>query len=176
MARRVRGCQRLRRRHHGSVRGRALNKKRDLNLGLRNILRDYWGVDGEPPVFDEADCESRFRMPRAVFMRVYNDIKDKPFFRQLVNATGRPQAHRLQTVVASPRVLGNGEAADRPDEYVRLSKSTTNAAVESFIEFIVNKYESTYVRAPTNEDIARILAFNEDRGLPGCIGSLDCSH
>jgi len=41
LARRVHGCQRRRRRHRGSVRGRALNKKCDFNLGLRNILRDY---------------------------------------------------------------------------------------------------------------------------------------
>jgi len=175
-ARRVRVCQRWRRRHRGSVRGRAPNKKRDFNFGLRNILRDYWGADGEPPVFDEADFESRFRMPRAVFMRVYNDIKDEPFFRQRVNATGRPQAHPLQKVVAALRILSNGEAADRPDQYVRLSKSTTNAIVKSFIEFIVNKYESTYLRPPRDEDITRILAFNKDRGLPGCMGSLDCSH
>jgi len=40
LARRVRGCQRRRRRHRRSVRGRAPNKKRDFNLGLRNILRD----------------------------------------------------------------------------------------------------------------------------------------
>jgi len=134
------------------------------------------GVDGEPPVFDEADFQSRFRIPRAVFMRIYNDIKDEPFFRQRVNATGRPQALPLQNIVAALRVPGNGEAADRPDEYVRLSKSTTSAAVKNFIEVIVNNYESAYLRALTYEDITRILAFNKNRGLPGCIGSLDCSH
>jgi len=73
-------------------------------------------------------------------------------------------------------VLGNGDAADRLDEYVRLLRSTTNVAVKSFIEFIVNKYESTYLRAPKNEEITRILAFNKDCGFPGCIGSLECSH
>jgi len=109
-------------------------------------------------------------------MCVYNDIKDEQSFRQRVNATGRPQAHPLQKVVTALRVLGNGVAADRPDEYVRLSKSTTNADVRSFIEFIVIKYESTFLHAPTDEDISRILAFNKDRGFPGCIGSLDCSH
>jgi len=70
LARRLRGYQRWRRRHHGSVRGHAPNKKRDFKLGLRNILRDYWGVDGEPLVFNEADYESLYRMPRAVFMRI----------------------------------------------------------------------------------------------------------
>ena len=93
-----------------------------------------------------------------------------------MNATGRPHAHPLEQVVAALRVLGIGEAADRPDEYVRLSKSTTSAAVKNFIEVIVNNYESAYLRALTYEDITRILAFNKNRGLPGCIGSLDCSH
>jgi len=37
---------------------------------LPNILHDYWGVFSEPLVFDEADFESRFRMTRAVFMRI----------------------------------------------------------------------------------------------------------
>jgi len=65
---------------------------------------------------------------------------------------------------------------DRPDEDVRLSKSTTNAAVKYFIEFIIHKYESTYLATPTVKDIARILAFNKELGLPDCLGSLECSH
>ena len=166
LARRVCSCERWRRRHRRSVRGRAPNKRRDFNLGLRNSLLDYWGVDSEPPVFDEADFERRFRMPRAVFMLIYKDIKDEPFFRQRVNDTGRTQAHPLQKFVAALRVPSNGEAADRPDEYVRLSNSTSNSAVKNFIEFFVNKYESTYLRAPTDENITRILAFNKDWGLP----------
>jgi len=92
LARRLRGCQSRRRRHSGWLRERAPSKEHDFNLGLRNILRDYWGVDGEPPVFDEADFESRLRTPRAVFMRIYNDIQDETFFCQCNNATGRSQA------------------------------------------------------------------------------------
>ena len=72
---------------------------------MPNILYDYWGVYCEPPVFDEADSESRFRMLRAVFMRIYNDIKDEPLFRQRVSATGRSQTHPLQKVVAALREL-----------------------------------------------------------------------
>ena len=66
--------------------------------------------------------------------------------------------------------------ADRLDEYVRLLKSITNVAVKSFIELIVNNYESTYPRAPKDEKSTGILAFNKEWGFPGCIGSLECSH
>jgi len=78
-------------------------------------VRDYFGVDGQDPVFNEHDFETRFRVPRAVFRRVYSEVKDAPFFRRRINATGRPQAHPLQKVVAAFRVLANGEAADRAD-------------------------------------------------------------
>eukprot|EP00168_Porphyra_purpurea_P011004 TRINITY_DN2759_c0_g1_i8.p1 TRINITY_DN2759_c0_g1~~TRINITY_DN2759_c0_g1_i8.p1 ORF type:complete len:248 (-),score=41.62 TRINITY_DN2759_c0_g1_i8:796-1539(-) len=115
-------------------------------------------------------------MPRGVFMRIYNCIKDEPYLRQRVNATGRPQVHPLQQVFAALRVLGHGESTDRPDEYARLSKSTINAAVVHFIDFIVIKYEATYQRTPEKDDLERILASNEARGLPGFIDSFDCSH
>jgi len=88
---------------------------------LRNILRDYWGVNGESPVCDEAEFESLFLMPHAVLKRTYNGMKDEPSFNQRVNSKGRPQAHPRQKFGAALRVLGNGEAADLPDEYVRLS-------------------------------------------------------
>jgi len=74
--------------------------------------------------------------------------------------------HALPTVVAALRVLGDGEAADGPDNNFRMKKSTTNASVKSFIEIIVHKYESTYLRESTDEDITRILASNKDREFP----------
>jgi len=54
-----------RRRHIESVPGR-----RDFRSGLRAILRDYFELDGSPPVLDEADFERRFRVPRSVFWRI----------------------------------------------------------------------------------------------------------
>jgi len=70
-------------------------------------------------------------------MRIYNVIKDEPLFRRHCNATGRPQAHPLQKVVAALRALRNRAAADRANKYVRFSKCTINITVKSFIMFIV---------------------------------------
>jgi len=56
-----------RRRYAGSVQGRRPNKRRNLSSGLHTILRDYFGVNGQPPVYDEGDFERRFRVPRSVF-------------------------------------------------------------------------------------------------------------
>ena len=103
---RARGSRVPRRpRYVGSVPGRRPNKRRHFPSGLRAILRDYYGLNGEPPAYDEGDFERRFRVPRGVFLRVYNAVKDRPFFSQRIDATGRLQAHPLQKVVAAFRVI-----------------------------------------------------------------------
>jgi len=51
----VRQCSRARRisrrpQYHGSTAGRRRNKRRDFAAGVHNILRDYFGVGGMPPI------------------------------------------------------------------------------------------------------------------------------
>lgn len=82
-------------RYRGSVPGRRPNKPRDFARGLRSILRDYFGLRGRPPVFDEADLERRYRVPRVVLTRIYLAVKDRPWWQQRVNATGQLQGHPL---------------------------------------------------------------------------------
>jgi len=112
----------------------------------------------------------------AVFPRIYRAIKDRPFWVPRVNATGQPQAHPLQKLGAVCRVLAYGELYDRADEYVRLSRSTISAAVKLFTEFMVNDFVPLYLRPPTRREIESILGRNAERGLPGCLKSLDFSH
>jgi len=163
-------------RYRGSLPGRRTNKQRDFDAGLNNIVRDYFGVYGQDPVYNEHDFETRFLVPRAVFRRVYSEVKDTPFFRRQIKATGRPQAHPLQKVIAAFRVLAYGEAADRADEYVRLPRSTILLSVKCLVVCIVSKWESTCLRRPNNAELKTILDRNAERGFPGCMGSLDCRH
>jgi len=83
-------------------------------------MRDYCGLHGLPPIYDEADFERRFRMPRVLFYGLDDDAKDKPIFQQQINITEQLQAHPLQKIFGALRVLVYGEAADRADEYVPL--------------------------------------------------------
>lgn len=168
--------RRRRAKYQGSVLGRRPNKRRDFESGYKNITRDHFGVDDAPPVYDEADFERRFRVPKAIFLRVYEAVRDQPSFRQSVNATGRMQAHPMQKVVAAFRVMAYGEAYDRADEYVRLSRSTISAATKKLMSFIVRRFLPQYLRQPTVAEVTAIMERNAERGLPGCIGSIDCSH
>ena len=115
-------------------------------------------------------------MPLPVSLRIYHVIKDRPFWAQHVNATGKPQAHPLEKLVAAFRVLAYGESYDRADEDVRLSRSKITRVVKLFTEFMVDEFGPRYLRPPTTPEIERILARNVERGLPGCLGSLYCSH
>jgi len=163
-------------RYRGSLSGRAANRPRDFAVGLHGILRDYFGVDGLPPVYSTDQFERRFRVPRAVFFRIFNALKDRPFWKQRINATGQPQAHPLQKVVGAFRVLAYGECPDRGDEYVRLSRTKIGKATKLLNEYVVDELGPVYVRPPSQRAFERILARNALRGMPGCLGSLDCSH
>lgn len=174
--RRVRATHRGKRlRYRGSARGRQ-NKPRDFAFDIFCILRDYFGVNGAPPVYSEAHFERRFRVPRAVFVREYRVWKDRPWWVQKVNATGQLQAHPLQKLVAAFRVLGYGEATDRAYEYCRISFTSIEIAVKKLVVFIGNEFGGEYLRPPNDAELDVLLKRNAERGMPGCIGSLDCSQ
>jgi len=160
----------------GSRPGRRPNCNRDFDLGAHSIMRDYFGVGGEPPVYSEQHFEKRHRMPRAVFMRLDAAVHDEPWWRRSVNATGRLQSHPIQKLVAALRVLGYGESCDRADDNCRLSRSTIAEATRRLTRLVVDKWEQTYLRRPTEEELKHILSRNAARGMPGCIGSIDCTH
>jgi len=171
------GAQRARRRRFvGSVAGRRANRPRAFNQGMRGIMRDYFGVNEQPPVYGIETFESRFRVPQPIFMGIYEAIRDRLFWRQSINATGRPQAYALQKLVAAFRVLAYAQSYDRADEYVRLSKSTIEVTTKMRSEFIVEEWEPVYLRPPNDEEVKRMLERNAARGMPGCIGSLAFSH
>jgi len=115
-------------------------------------------------------------MPRLVLKRLYVAVRDEPRWRRSAHATGRLQSHPLQKLVAALRVLGYGEPYYRSDEYCRLSRATIAEATRRLTEFIVNKWEPTYLRCATEEELKHILTRNAARGMPGCIGAIDCTH
>jgi len=45
-----------------------------------------------------------------------------------------------------------------------------------FCKGIIRLYEQEYLRAPTQDDLQKILHVSEMRGFPGMIGSIDCMH
>jgi len=150
-------------------------------------MRDYFGVDERPPVFDEKDFERRFRLPRGVFDRLYRGLLCALYFQQSLNATGKPQSTTLQKLTAALRVLAFGVAYDSLDEHFRLSETTacetvhrlseTTACetVHRFARFVIEKYKPVHLHVPTLADLQRVMGVYEEAGFPGCMGCVDCS-
>jgi len=115
-------------------------------------------------------------MPRALFKRLFTAVRNEPWWRRSINATGRLQSYPIQNLLAALRVLGNGEPYDCPDEYYLLSPSTIAEATRRLTHLIGDKWEATYLRRPTEDELKHILTRNAARGMPGCIGSIDCTH
>ena len=98
----------------------------------------------------ERHFRTRFRMSTALFHQIYEALRDRPWWRQQVNATGRPQAYPLQKVFAAIGVLGYWEADDRRDEYPRLSRSTIAVAVHKFVRLIIARFGPNFLRPPND--------------------------
>ncbi|XP_051140027.1 uncharacterized protein LOC127257638 [Andrographis paniculata] len=62
------------------------------------------------------------------------------------------------------------------DDAIKIGESTARVAMLKFCEAIINTFKEQYLRDPTTDDLARLLAENKERGFPGMIGSLDCMH
>lgn len=67
-------------------------------------------------------------------------------------------------------------AADAVDEYIKIGGITALECLRRFSKGIIQMYEQVYLRAPTEDDLQRILHVSEMRGFSGMIESIDCMH
>ncbi len=79
-------------------------------------------------------------------------------------------------MTAAIRMLAYGVSANFLDESLRMGESTILETLYFFCGAVINVFGEEYLRAPTEEDMKRILSTNASRGFPGMMGSLDCMH
>ena len=73
-------------------------------------------------------------------------------------------------------MLAYGIPTDLVDDYLAMGESTAIKCVKRFVLAIVQLFGAKYLRAPNEEDTARLLEENAARGFKGMIGSIDCMH
>ncbi|XP_038678360.1 uncharacterized protein LOC119979801 [Tripterygium wilfordii] len=142
--------------------------------GHERIFNDYFA---ESPVYNDAMFRRRFRMNRALFLRIQSTIEmHEPYFQQRRDAAGRLGLSSLQKITAALRILASGVATDFMDKYVRISESTAIESVKYFAKAVISIFVPKYLRSPNSNDIELLLALNKTRGFPGMLGSIDCMH
>jgi hypothetical protein len=73
-------------------------------------------------------------------------------------------------------MLAYGAPGDSADDYLWVVESTAFDCFYHFYRAVIAVFGDIYLRSPTLEDTAQILAFNEARGFLGMLGSIDCMH
>ncbi|XP_057543450.1 uncharacterized protein LOC130821679 [Amaranthus tricolor] len=146
--------------------------QRDHSKGHSQLFNDYFA---ENPTYSSRLFRRRFRLRKHVFLRIMEAISNNdPWFTTNIDATGRKGLSALQKCTAALRMLAYGVAADQVDEYLQISECTARKALTHFTKGIINQFGQHYLRKPTPQDLTRLLAFSEERGFPGMIGSVDC--
>ncbi|XP_057440230.1 uncharacterized protein LOC130732137 [Lotus japonicus] len=132
---------------------------RDHAGANRRLIDDYFANE---PTYDDGIFRRRYRMQKHVFLRIVADLSSSEnYFTQRVDAAKKEGISPLAKCTTAMRMLAYGVAAD---------------CLRRFCKGIIRLYEQEYMRAPTQEDLQRIVQVSEMRGFPDMIGSIDCMH
>ncbi|XP_018464414.2 uncharacterized protein LOC130498978 [Raphanus sativus] len=148
--------------------------ERNREEGHEKLWNDYFS---DTPTYSHNLFRRRFRMNKSLFLSIVHRLSTEvAYFRPTEDAVGRKSLSPLQKCTAAIRQLAYGGGADAIDEYVRLAETTARKCLHYFAAGIIHLFGDHYLRRPTPEDLQRLLHFNEERGFPGMIGSIDCMH
>ena len=114
--------------------------------------------NGPDSVYDEADFERRFRMPKSVFNRMEAALMGTDPFTQKRDIVGRLGMHPLvKLLVVCFRCVACGDAHDREDENPRIAQGTLNPIVRDFASLTMQHFGPTHLnRSPSHSRRATI--------------------
>jgi hypothetical protein len=157
-------------RRGGSAPGRRKCKPKQRMEGYCILYAVYFA---DNPLHGEAVFRRRFRMSRKLFLKIIYALRDyDSYFRCKLDCTGMVGFSALQKCTVAMRMLAYGAPDDSTNDYLRMAESTAFDCFYRFCREVIAVFGEIYLRSPTVQDTAQILAFNEARGFPGCLEAL----
>jgi len=143
-----------------------------------NLWLSPWGVlitsdqIRIPGSYQDRLFRKRFRLPFLLFLEFVKEAKEFNIFEEK-KAGKIPVEFKIMIGL---RVLGREDSGDSVSENLNIGKSTVGPIFKQFVKGCVKYLYSKYVYVPEHEELDQIRLVYEKMGLPGCIGSMDCTH
>ncbi len=121
----------------------------------------------------------RFRLPFTVFTRLCHLCDSKNFFNYCEGNEEWNTRRRIPIpllVLGILRILGRGWCFDDVAEATRISQGTIRLSFHHFCKSMCLHEKKEWVHFSEGDELERDMNVYKAMGLPGCIGSTDCTH
>ena len=133
----------------------------------------------EPHGRDAKKFRRLFRVPYDLFLTLVLTAKDRwwpEWTPEKVDAAGKLVSSLELKVLGALYVLGTGATQHQVGVQTNLSEEVHRCFFLSWTAKM-SSIQKEYIFMPTNEEqFARVVGEYSTRGLPGCVGSVDCVH
>jgi hypothetical protein len=128
--------------------------QRDHEGAHQHLVADYFAENPYP----KRMFRTRFRMRKPLFLCIVNALSEwSPYFTLRADCANRQGLSPLQKCTSAIRMLAYGMPADGLDEYLKIGKSTALECLDKFAQGVIEVFSGEYMRAPTVEDVQRLL-------------------
>jgi hypothetical protein len=108
-----------------------------------------------------------------------DECKQHGVFDSLADSIGTGRTKKIPIefkVLAALRMLGRDYYADDVAEILDCGEETARLWFLAFIRGVSKDMFDTYVCVPEGEELDKVVEGYARAGLPGCVGSMDCTH
>ncbi|XP_071685217.1 uncharacterized protein [Lolium perenne] len=150
------------------------NINRHREAGAMPLDADYFNDDA---THSSKKFRRRFRMNKELFLKIVHGVREyDKYFMAKKDCTGLWGFTSIQKCSAAMRCLAYGAPPDTANDYLRMTESICTKTLYRFCRAVVAVFAKDYLRAPRQDDTARILQNSAARGFFGMLGSIDCMH
>lgn len=138
------------------------------------MLIHNWHLD--PQQKDFHDFRDVYRIPAVFFEEVCTAIMT--FYERDANdCTGRAAVPPKLKILSCFFILSTGVSFKHMAKVIGCGEETIRSFYWFFLTIICEKFGPRFITFPqTDADVRRCVETYEDQDLPGCLGSIDCTH
>jgi len=151
---------------------------RNVRRRAPDLWTSGWGIlirseqIKNPYSYEAKVFRKRFRLPFDLFQRFVEECKQANIFEDVYTTK---IAIEFKLLIGL-RILGRDNCADDISEYLDIGESTIYTIFKQFLSGCVKYLFPKYVYVPVGEELDEVRQVFESLGLPGCVGSMGCTH